>query len=60
MGQSLDSDVYFTGTGFPVRPTVLVSMFEGLSRVGACSILAFIIQVRLQYNSLRYKKIDTF
>ena len=47
MGQSLDSEVYFTAT-------VLVRMIEGLSRVGACGVLAFIMQVRLQYNSLRY------
>ena len=31
----------------------LARMVEGRSRVGACSVLAFIMQVRLQYNSLR-------
>ena len=36
MEQALDSEVYFTATGFPVRSTVLVRMIEGLSGVGAC------------------------
>ena len=51
--QSLDSEVYFTATGFPVRSTLLVRMIEGRSRVRARRVLAFTIQVRLQYNSLR-------
>ena len=49
-GRSLDPEAYFTATGFP---TVLVRIIEGRSRVGACSVLAFPIQVRLRYNSLR-------
>ena len=40
MRQSLDSEDYFTATGFPVRSTVLVRMIEGRSRVRACSVLA--------------------
>ena len=51
--QCLDSEVHFTATSFPVRSTVLARMIEGRSRVAACSVLASIIQVRLQYNSLR-------
>ena len=53
MAQFGDSEVYFTATGFSVRSTVLVRMIEGRSRVEACSVLGFIIRVRLQYNSLR-------
>ena len=53
MEQSLDSEVYFTAKSFPVRSTVLVKMIEGLSRVGACRVLVFIIQFRFQYNSMR-------
>ena len=53
MEQSLDLEVYFTATGFPVRSTVLVRVIEGRSRVRACGVLAFTMQVRLQYNSLQ-------
>ena len=61
MGQSLDPEVYFATTGFPVRSTVLVRTIEGRFRVGACSVLVFIIQVRLQYKSLRcYKRLIRF
>ena len=56
MGQCLDPEIYFTATGFPARSAVIVRMIEELSRVGACSVLAFIIQVRLQYNSVRCNK----
>ena len=58
MWQSLDPEVYFTATTFVVRSTVtilvvLARMVEGRSRVRPCGVLAFIMQVRLQYNSLR-------
>ena len=48
----LDSEVHFTATGVHVRSTVLVRMIDRRSRIGACRVLAFIVQVRLQYNSL--------
>ena len=51
--QSLDSEVYFTATTFVVRSTV--TMVEGRCRVRA-GVLACIMQVRRQYNSLRYNK----
>ena len=61
MGQSLDPEIYFAATGFPVRSTLLVRTIEGRSRVGACSVLVFIIQVRLQYKSLRcYRRLIRF
>ena len=59
MEQSLDPEVYFTATTFVVRSTVTIlvvlsRMVEGRSRVRACSVLAFIMEVRLQYNTLRF------
>ena len=61
MRLSLDPEVYFTATSFPVLFTatsvpVLANMVGGCSRVKACGILASIMQVRLQYNSLRCNK----
>ena len=61
MEQSLDPEVFFAATTFVIRSTVtvlvvLAGMIEGRSRVGACGVLAFIIQVRLQYKSLRCNK----
>ena len=59
MEQSLDPEVHFTATIFVVRSTVtilvvLARLVDGRSRVRACSVLAFIMQVRLPYTSLRY------
>ena len=61
MEQSLNPEVYFTATSFLVCSTVtiffvLARMVEGSSRVRACNVLASIMQVRLQYNSLRYRR----
>ena len=57
--QSLDPEDYFSATTFVVRSkvtilVVLERMVEGRSRVRASGVLAFIMQVRLQYNYLRY------
>ena len=61
LGQSLDPEVNFTASTFVVRSTVtiffvLARTVEGCSRVKACCVLAFIMHVRFQYNSLRYSK----
>ena len=65
MGQSLDPEVNFTATTVVVRSATyfskLARMVEGRSRVGACCVLAFKMQVR---NSVQFcavqRETDTF
>ena len=59
MWQSLDSEVDVTLTGLSVLSTnagfrvLSAKMVDGCSRFKVGSILAYIIQIRLEYNSLR-------
>ena len=53
MWQSLDSEVDVTATGLAV---LCAKMVDGCSRFKVGSILASIMQIRLECNALRYSK----